>query len=293
MKDSPAEAAKDKALKESLENADVAENNPVFSEAIIKQYKDLKIATQQKKDEIKELYGVETELDALATAINAHKAKMASMSEEYQKKKEELDLELSKKQAEVKERVAELDKEVLKAKAKADEEVEEYIEEIQKERDREADEYEYNKKMNHRVETDEWALQKAKRESEIQEKENAVKAREDAISEKEEEIKAMQEQIEAFPEKLEETKAEAIAAAKAKADKSFAFERRALETEKRHLEEMSAAEIANLESQVASLKEDNEKLSDKLDEAYKKMNEVATATVKAGATVKVVSSNEK
>ena len=56
---------------------------------------------------------------------------------------------------------------------------------------------------------------------------------------------------------------------------------------------MADAKIANLEAQVAALREDNAKLSEKLDDAYKKMNDVATATVQAGATVKVVSSNDK
>ena len=55
---------------------------------------------------------------------------------------------------------------------------------------------------------------------------------------------------------------------------------------------MAAAEIANLKSQVESLKQANNELTNKLDDAYKKMNEVATATVQVGATVKVVSSDK-
>ena len=102
----------------------------------------------------------------------------------------------------------------------------------------------------------------------------------------------MKEQIEAFPDKLAEAKEEAAREAKAKADKSFAFEKRSLEADKKHAEEMADAKIANLEAQVASLREDNAKLSEKLDDAYKKMNDVATATVQAGATVKVVSNDK-
>ena len=80
--------------------------------------------------------------------------------------------------------------------------------------------------------------------------------------------------------------------AKAKAERSFAYEKRAIESDKKHAEEMAAAEIANLKSQVESLKQANNELTNKLDDAYKKMNEVATATVQAGATVKVVSSDK-
>ena len=287
------EEAKEKELKASLENAEVAAKNPVFAEPIVKQYEDLKLATQKKSEELKELYGIETEMGDLAVAINTHRSKMASMDEEYQQKKTELDSELDKKQAEVKEQIAELDKSVRKAKSAADEEIAEYNAELHKKREREADEYEYKKKLNHRIDDDEWAAEKAQRETEIQAQENAIKAREDVISEKEDEIQAMKEQIDAFPDKLAEAKEEAAREAKAKADKSFAFEKRSLEADKKHAEEMADAKIANLEAQVAALREDNAKLSEKLDDAYKKMNDVATATVQAGATVKVVSSNDK
>ena len=146
--------------------------------------------------------------------------------------------------------------------------------------------------MNKKVDSDAWDDEKSKREAEIQKQEEAVKAREDAITEKEKEIQEMKEKIEAFPGELETAKEEAAKEAKAKAERSFAYEKRAIESDKKHAEEMAAAEIANLKSQVESLKQANNELTNKLDDAYKKMNEVATATVQAGATVKVVSSDK-
>ena len=56
---------------------------------------------------------------------------------------------------------------------------------------------------------------------------------------------------------------------------------------------MADAKIKNLESQVETLTQSNEELSYKLDAAYAQMKDMATATVQAGATVKVVSSNDK
>lgn len=102
----------------------------------------------------------------------------------------------------------------------------------------------------------------------------------------------MKAQIEAFPDKLAEAKEDAAKEAKAKADKSFAFEKRALESEKKHAEEMADARIKNLESQVEALTQSNAELSNKLDAAYAQMKDMATATVQAGATVKVVSSDK-
>ena len=180
MKDSPVEEAKEKELKASLENAEVAAKNPVFAEPIVKQYEDLKLATQKKSEELKELYGIETEMGDLAVAINTHRSKMASMDEEYQQKKTELDSELDKKQMEVKEQIAELDKSVRKAKSAADEEIAEYNAELHKKRVREADEYEYNKKLNHRIDDDEWAAEKAQREAEEEAKKSAKEAEEQA-----------------------------------------------------------------------------------------------------------------
>ena len=273
MSDSPVENAKKEALEASMQNAEVAASNEVFSDTIVKQYNDLKIAIDEYQKELEGLYGIKAEADGLAAAINAHRAKVAEMNEEYKQKKADLDAELAQKTAEVKEKIADLEKNVLKAKKQADEEMKEYNADISKKRNREKDEYDYNLKMDRKADA-------------------AVTEREEAIAAKEEEIQAMKAQIEAFPDKLAEAKEDAAKEAKAKADKSFVFEKRALESDKKHAEEMADAKIKNLESQVEALTQSNAELSGKLDAAYAQMKDMATATVQAGATVKVVSSDK-
>lgn len=265
MSDSPVENAKKEALEASMQNAEVAASNEVFSDTIVKQYNDLKIAIDEYQKELEGLYGIKAEADGLAAAINAHRAKVAEMNDEYKQKKADLDAELAHKTAEVEEKIADLEKSVQKAKKQADEEVKEYNTDINKKRNREKDEYDYNLKMDRKADADTWAEEKEKREAEIQAKDDAVTEREEAIAAKE---------------------------AKAKADKSFAFEKRALESEKKHAEEMADARIKNLESQVEALTQSNAELSNKLDAAYAQMKDMATATVQAGATVKVVSSDK-
>lgn len=265
MSDSPVENAKKEALEASMQNAEVAASNEVFSDTIVKQYNDLKIAIDEYQKELEGLYGIKAEADGLAAAINAHRAKVAEMNDEYKQKKADLDAELAQKTAEVEEKIADLEKSVQKAKKQADEEVKEYNTDINKKRNREKDEYDYNLKMDRKADADTWAEEKEKREAEIQAKDDAVTEREEAIAAKE---------------------------AKAKADKSFAFEKRALESDKKHAEEMADAKIKNLESQVEALTQSNAELSNKLDAAYAQMKDMATATVQAGATVKVVSSDK-
>lgn len=273
MSDSPVENAKKEALEASMQNAEVAASNEVFSDTIVKQYNDLKIAIDEYQKELEGLYGIKAEADGLAAAINAHRAKVAEMNDEYKQKKADLDAKLAQKTAEV-------------------EEKKEYNADISKKRNREKDEYDYNLKMDRKADADTWAEEKEKREAEIQAKDDAVTEREEAIAAKEEEIQAMKAEIEAFPDKLAEAKEDAAKEAKAKADKSFAFEKRALESEKKHAEEMADARIKNLESQVEALTQSNAELSNKLDAAYAQMKDMATATVQAGATVKVVSSDK-
>lgn len=292
MNDSPVEAAKSAMLKESLENAEVAAKNSVFSEEIIKQYNDLKIAIEEHEKELEELYGIKAETDGLAAAINAHKFKVSAMDSEYKEKKEKLDSELEKYKVEVNEKIVELEKKLRKAVLKADEEFAEYEDDLKKKRTREVEEYDYNLKMNRKVDADSWEKEKSLREEEIQKQRDEVKSREDAIAEKETEIQEMRDKIESFPDTLEMAKEEAAKDAKAKAEKSFVFERRSLESDKKHAEEMAEEKISNLEAQVEALRQSNNELSRKLDDAYKKMNDVATATVQAGATVKVVSSDK-
>lgn len=278
MSDSPVENAKKEALEASMQNAEVAASNEVFSDTIVKQYNDLKIAIDEYQKELEGLYGIKAEADGLAAAINAHRAKVAEMNEEYKQKKADLDAELAQKTAEVKERIADLEKSVQKAKKQADEEVKEYNADISKKRNREKDEYDYNLKMDRKADADTWAEEKEKREAEIRAKDDAVTEREEAIAAKEEEIQAMKAEIEAFPDKLAEVKEDAAKEAKAKADKSFAFEKRALESEKKHAEEMADARIKNLESQVEALTQSNTELSNKLDAAYAQMKDMARVT---------------
>lgn len=292
MTDLPVEKAKRDALNESLANAEVAANSDIFSETIVKQYNDLKTAIAQYEKDLQDLYDIKVEADGLAAAINAHKVKVADMETEYKEKKEKLDDELAGKTTEVKEKIEELNKSVEKAKKAADEEIAEYKAALNKQRDREKDEYDYDNKMSKKMDADAWSEEKSKREAEIQEKADAVKAREDAIAEKEKEIEEMKAKIEAFPAEIEAAKATAAKEAKDKADKSFGFEKRYMESEKKHSEEMANSRIENLEKQVADLTSKNTELSNKLDAAYDKMKEMATATVQAGATVKVVSSEK-
>lgn len=105
MSDSPVENAKKEALEASMQNAEVAASNEVFSDTIVKQYNDLKIAIDEYQKEIEGLYGIKAEADGLAAAINAHRAKVAEMNDEYKQKKADLDAELAHKTAEVEERL--------------------------------------------------------------------------------------------------------------------------------------------------------------------------------------------
>ena len=73
MTDLPVEKAKRDALNESLANAEVAANSDIFSEAIVKQYNDLKTAIAQYEKDLQDLYDIKVEADGLAAAINAHK----------------------------------------------------------------------------------------------------------------------------------------------------------------------------------------------------------------------------
>lgn len=75
MSDSPVENAKKEALEASMQNAEVAASNEVFSDTIVKQYNDLKIAIDEYQKELEGLYGIKAEADGLAAAINAHRAK--------------------------------------------------------------------------------------------------------------------------------------------------------------------------------------------------------------------------
>lgn len=290
LKESPADAMEEKRKLAMEENAAKAVESSVFSEEITQQYKDLQESIESKKAVLKELYDIEANASSLAAIINATKEKQYQLEADYKARKVELDneykAEVDKNQAELKEMQEAISlarKEV--RDARADE-----LEKVHIERKREEEEYAYNLKRQRKIENDEWEDEKAEREKTLSDKEIAANTMFAEAESKLDELEELREKVEEIPTLIENAEKEGREAGQKEAAKEYDYKKTMYEKEKEY--EISKLEdrTAMLEEKLKSEEQKSAELQAKLDEAYTRMNTLASDTVKANGAVRIVSS---
>lgn len=290
LKESPADKV-EKARKEAVvANADKAVDSNIFNEEITKQYEDLKEAIAMKKAELKDLYDIEAQAASLAAIINASKEKKYQLDEEYKDIKAFQEEERKKAVEEKVQELEELQASIETVKEQIQAVRREEISKVNKERKREEEEYAYNLKRERKKENDAWEDEKAAREKEIAIKEANAEAMLAEAESKVEELQTLKAKVDQIPTLIAEAETRGQEAGEKAAGKEYGYQKAMYEKEKDY-------EISKLQDQVDRLKEAKEdaetkawQLQVKLDEAYAKMNALASDTVKANGAVKIVSS---
>ena len=280
LKETPADKVEAKRKEAVMENADIATMRGVFSEDIVKQYEDLQEAISLKKNDLKELYEIEAKASSLAAMINANKEMKLKLDESYQATKTELQEELNKIRADI-----------IAAKEEVQTARKDEIAKVTVERKREAEEYKYNLERERKKENDAWEDEKVTREKELVIKEANAEAMLAEAESKAEEIEELRAKVDQISTLVSEAEERGKKAGQEAAKKAYEYEKTLYEKDKGY-------EIAKLQDKVEALtqaKEDAEtkarQLQEKLDEAYTKMNTLASDTVKANGSVKIVSSS--
>lgn len=236
-------------------------------------------AIAAKERDIRELFEIEKSAMTLAALIEAQNLKRQEFASEMDVKKEALKQEIETQRDEW-----EKEKEIHEAAVKERDAAE------KKRQARDKEEFDYNFKREQQLATDRYKYDKAKLEQELKDKkealENELKARETAIAEREEELADLRKRAAQFPKDIEtavnraikETAERIIFEAKAKEDllkKEFEGERNVLKTRNESLEKTA--------------KEQNDrmaKLSQQLEEAYQKVQDIAVKTVEGASNAK-------
>lgn len=288
-KDDPVAAAKAENDKKIIESAQMIVEDNILNSVIIERYENLKTAIEMKNKELQELYGIETKANSLVAMINAYKDKEIELKDKYNARTKELDDEFTKKELILKEEIASLEKSKEDLINKIQNESNELTKSLNKKHKREEEEYEYNLKRSRKVENDRWEDEKAAREKELTEREAAVKADEAELADRTSYIEELEKKVEEIPELIQDAKDKAFAEGKAKADKSNAFEVRALKQQNDYNTQILEDKVDRLYSEVDSLKAEKANLQAKLDDAYAQMRELAAETVKSTGGVKILS----
>lgn len=289
LKESPADVMEEKRKLAMEENAAKAVESSVFSEEITQQYKDLQESIESKKAVLKELYDIETNASSLAAIINATKEKQYQLEADYKARKVELDneykAEVDKNQAELKEMQEAISlarKEV--RDARADE-----LDKVHIERKREEEEYAYNLKRQRKIENDAWEDEKAVREKTLNDKEIAANNMFVEAESKLDELEELREKVAEIPTLIANAEKEGKEAGQKEAAKEYGYKKTMYEKEKEYEIGKLEDKVSMLEEKLAQEESKTVALQEKLDEAYSKMNTLASDTVKANGTVHIMS----
>ena len=289
MKDDPVATAKAENDKKIVESADKIAEGDILNPAIIAQYNDLKAATNMKKDELQNLYGIETKANSLVAIINAYKDKENELKEKYKAEETALMIDLAAKKEAANVDIKKLEQDKDKLIASAASEYSALKDKYEKQHKREEEEYEYNLKRSRQIANDKWADEKAAREKELTEREAAVRLDEAELAEKTAYIEDLEDKVEKIPTLIQEATESGIKKGKADADKSNMFEVRALKQQNDYNVQILEDKVNRLEVEVDSLKTEKADLQVKLDDAYAQMRELAAETVKSTGGVKILS----
>lgn len=261
----------------SRELGDLAER----FETEIETYRKIQSAIEVKQTELDTLYDVETAASDLAALIDAQ-----------QMKKEQFEQEMASRKTELETRMQETRDQWQREKVEYDRQATEQREAADKQRQREKEEYDYGfarekeQRKNH-LEDELQALEKeiaAKQssfEGETRQRTDTLDDREESIAGREKEIAALQKEVESFPERSEASVQTAIAETTERLTNNSERDRALVEARFEGQKNVLVGKIDALEKMVASQAVQIADLSQKSEQAYEKVQDIATRAVTA------------
>ena len=277
MKSNPEEEEKvrkeEKAVSETKRN--VEEN--IFSTELINKFKDLELAITSEEEKLKNLYGVEKELNNLTLVINTGKDFLMELDLKKKNEESRINNEIKELEAEYNKKANELNSDYeLKAKT------------LKIEREREVEEYNYKIKRERELDNNAFLDLKKTREASLKEMEEETKKLLEDAKEKEKYLSDLEKQVNDIPNLLVKEYERGKKEVTSELTKEHKYE---IELLKKDYEN----QVARQNDKIESLKEELEKannltisLQEKIDKAYLELKELATKTVEANGGVKIL-----
>lgn len=266
----------EKAVEVSKENVE----QKIFSEELNNKFKDLEIAIKAEEEKLKNLYGVENELNNLVVAVNAGKDYMAKLENEKKIKTEELNNSIKELEEQYRIRKEELEKDYeLKAKM------------LKLEREREIEEYNYKIKREREISNNNWEDEKAERENNLAKKEVEVTELLKEAESNVEHIKELESKVDEIPLLLEKEYAKGRKEAASELEKEHKYATELLKKDFQNTIDRQNDKIESLKEEVEKSNAERSSLQEKLDQSYNQIKEMATKTVESTGGVKILGNN--
>lgn len=238
---------------------------------------DLDVAIAEKQRELQELHGFESEYLHTAALIAAKEEMIRKYDEQIANKKSEVAMV----EQECKDAIA-------MARQSAEKQAKQINADIQTERAREESEYQYNLKRSRQIENDAWADEKASREKELAEKEDTLIRYEDELNSRETELNVREEGLNEIQRQMDEIKAERDSAiekgkeiGREMAEKEKNAEIKTIKAENSYKYSLIENELKSANATIADLHERINDLTDMLNVAQEKNQELAKEVVSA------------
>ena len=280
-KSNPEKEEKEKVVAKAIEVSRENVEQKIFSEELIKKFKDLEVAIIAEEEKLKNLYGIENELNELTLVINAGKDCITEIENKKITKTQELNNEIKELEIKYNQKSEELQTQY-----------EEMAKKLKVEREREKEEYEYKTKREREISNNKWNDEKIERENKLSKAEEETMRLLADASDKVKYIKELEEKVNEIPSLLEK---EYI-----RGKKEITLE---LEREHKYKTELLVKDYTNqidrLNDKIETLKEEiinvnslNKSLQEKMDKAYAELKELATKTVESAGGVKIIGNNQ-
>lgn len=280
-KSNPEKEEKEIKVTKAIESSKVNVEKNIFSEELNKKFNDLEIAIAAEEDKLKNLYGIEKELNELTLVINAGKDCVLEIENNKRIKSEELDNEI--KELELK----------YKQKSEAlQEEYEKMAKDLKTKRDRENEEYEYKIKREREIDSNKWNDEKIERENKLAKAEEETRRLLEEAKEKVEYIKELEEKVKGIPELLEKEYARGKKEITVELERDHKYETELLKKDYINQIDRQNDKIEALKEEIANVNNLNSMLQEKMDKAYAQLKELATKTVESAGGVKIIGNNQ-
>lgn len=280
MKYEPEKEEKKQKVEKAIESTRESVEKKIFSEELNNKFLDLETAIKAEEEKLKELYGVEKELNNLTIVVNAGKDYMAELENNKRVKTEELNNSIKELEEQYKVKKEELEKEY-ETKTKA----------LKLERDRELEEYTYKTKREREIANNKWEDEKAERENILAKKEEKVTILLEEAEAKAEQIKELENKVNDIPAILEKEYARGRKEAMVELEKDHKFATELLKKDFQNTIDRQNDKIESLKEEVQKSNEEKKSLQEKLDLSYNQIKEMATKTVEATGGVKIIGNN--
>lgn len=282
MKSDPIKEEQKQKEETAIKNTKVNVEKNIFSQELINKFNELELAISTLENKLKELYGVEKELNNLTVIMNAGKDCIANIEEEKQQKKNELEEMIKKLDEEYKEKKEELEKEYTKQ-----------ANNLKIERKREEEEYNYNTKREREINNNKWQDEKNKREQELKLKEEEINKMHKDAKEKEKYIQDLEKKVEEMPKTLLSEYEKGSKDTKLELEKEYKYTTELLKKDFQSIIDRQTDKIESLNEELRKITEQNISLQEKVDKAYIEIKELASKTVETTGAVKIIGNSSQ